>query len=75
MGISESKEDFAALDNRQWYAKFMKECPSGQLSIFECKKILGLLNATAEADSYIEKVFNTFDTNQVRVIPLVHCIG
>ncbi|KAJ7320369.1 hypothetical protein JRQ81_019880 [Phrynocephalus forsythii] len=70
MGASDSKEDFATLDNPQWYAKFMKECPSGQLSIFECKKMIGIQDATPEANSYIEKVFNIFDTNRNSLLPV-----
>ncbi|XP_020662020.2 guanylyl cyclase-activating protein 3 isoform X3 [Pogona vitticeps] len=75
MGISESKEDFDTLDNGQWYAKFMKECPSGQLSVFECKKMLGLANASAEANSHVEKVFNIFDTNQDGFIDFLEFIA
>ncbi|KAM3836248.1 guanylyl cyclase-activating protein 3 [Vipera latastei] len=64
MGANESMEEMTAMENYQWYAKFMRECPSGQLTIYECKKILGLENSTPQANNYVEKVFNIFDTNK-----------
>ncbi|KAL7983476.1 hypothetical protein Chor_000352 [Crotalus horridus] len=64
MGANESMEEMIAMENYQWYAKFMKECPSGQLTMYECKKILGLENSTTLANNYVEKVFNIFDTNK-----------
>lgn len=72
MGANESMQEMTAMENYQWYAKFMKECPSGQLTMYECKKILGLENSTTLANNYVAKVFNIFDTNKVRVISLVH---
>ncbi|XP_058041568.1 guanylyl cyclase-activating protein 3 [Ahaetulla prasina] len=64
MGANESMEEIVAMENYQWYAKFMKECPSGQLTMYECKKVLGLENSTTQANNYVEKVFNIFDTNK-----------
>ncbi|XP_015677902.1 guanylyl cyclase-activating protein 3 [Protobothrops mucrosquamatus] len=64
MGANESMEEMMAMENYQWYAKFMKECPSGQLTMYECKNILGLENSTTLANNYVEKVFNIFDTNK-----------
>uniref|UniRef100_A0A8C5SSV5 Guanylate cyclase activator 1C n=1 Tax=Laticauda laticaudata TaxID=8630 RepID=A0A8C5SSV5_LATLA len=64
MGANESMEEIIAMENYQWYAKFMKECPSGQLTMYECKKVLGLENSTTQANNYFEKVFNIFDTNK-----------
>lgn len=65
MGAGESV-DVAAIDNSQWYQKFLKYCPSGQLTLYEFKKILGLRDMTPQANQYVEQVFHIFDKNQVR---------
>ncbi|XP_070607827.1 guanylyl cyclase-activating protein 3 [Erythrolamprus reginae] len=75
MGANESMEEITAMENYQWYAKFMKECPSGQLTIYECKKVLGLENTTTQADSYVEKVFNIFDTNKDGLIDFLELLA
>ncbi|XP_060626639.1 guanylyl cyclase-activating protein 3 isoform X3 [Anolis sagrei] len=75
MGGSESVEELVAMENHHWYAKFMKTCPSGQLSLYECKKLLTLDNASAEATSYVEKVFNIFDTNKDGFIDFLEFIA
>lgn len=66
MGAGESADDFAAIENSQWYKKFMKQCPSGQLTLHEFKKILGLHDMNPQANMYVEQVFHIFDMNQVR---------
>lgn len=66
MGAGESADDFAAMENSQWYQKFMKQCPSGQITLHEFKKLLGLHDMNPQANMYIERVFHVFDMNQVR---------
>lgn len=45
---------------------FMKECPSGALHLHEFKRIFGVQSSSAEESLYIETVFRSFDTNQVK---------
>lgn len=66
MGAGESVDDFAAIDNSQLYQKFMNYCPSGQLTLYEFKTILGLRDMNPQANKYVEQVFHVFDKNQVR---------
>ncbi|NXP82360.1 GUC1A protein, partial [Ramphastos sulfuratus] len=47
-----------------WYKKFMKECPSGQLTEHEFKQFFGLRGLDPEANEYIEQMFRTFDMNK-----------
>ncbi|XP_007432352.1 guanylyl cyclase-activating protein 1-like [Python bivittatus] len=75
MGATESMDEIIAMENHQWYAKFMKECPSGQLTMYECKKILRLENSTIQANNYVEKVFNIFDTNKDGFIDFLELIA
>lgn len=58
-------------DPHHWYTKFMKECPSGQLSMHEFKALLGLHGLNPLANHYVEQVFNTFDLNKVSSILLI----
>lgn len=58
-------DDINALEIHHWYRKFMKECPSGQLSLHEFKGLLDLHGMNPEATKYIEQVFSTFDMNKV----------
>ncbi|XP_007897746.1 guanylyl cyclase-activating protein 1 [Callorhinchus milii] len=57
-------EELTACEISQWYKKFMCECPSGQLRLYEFKHFLGLKNLSPAANSYVEQMFNTFDMNQ-----------
>ncbi|XP_034971774.1 guanylyl cyclase-activating protein 3 [Zootoca vivipara] len=75
MGGNESIEEIVAMENHHWYAKFMKECPSGQLSMYECKKLLGLDNPTDQANTYVETVFNIFDSNKDGFIDFLEFIA
>lgn len=70
MGASESGE-INVQEAYNWYNKFMKDCPSGQLTLYECKSFLGLHGMNPEADYYVDQVFNTFDLNKVRLILLI----
>ncbi|KAK4831294.1 hypothetical protein QYF61_016764, partial [Mycteria americana] len=64
MGAGKSADDFAAIENSQWYQKFMNHCPSGQLTLHEFKTILGLRDMNPQANKYVEQVFHVFDKNQ-----------
>ncbi|XP_005237515.1 guanylyl cyclase-activating protein 3 isoform X2 [Falco biarmicus] len=75
MGAGESADDFAATENSQWYRKFMDHCPSGQLSLYEFKTILGLHGMNPQANTYIERVFHTFDKNQDGFIDFLEFIA
>uniref|UniRef100_A0A7N5JI91 EF-hand domain-containing protein n=1 Tax=Ailuropoda melanoleuca TaxID=9646 RepID=A0A7N5JI91_AILME len=75
MGANESVEEMTAMENYQWYSKFMKECPSGQLTMYECKKVLGLENSTIQANNYVEKIFNMFDTNKDGLIDFLEFLA
>ena len=66
MGIAESASGHVTdQDTHGLYTKFMKECPSGQLSLHEFKGLLDLHGLNPEANYYVEQVFNTFDLNKV----------
>uniref|UniRef100_A0A8D0KUN0 Guanylate cyclase activator 1C n=1 Tax=Strix occidentalis caurina TaxID=311401 RepID=A0A8D0KUN0_STROC len=75
MGAGESSDDFAAMDNSQWYQKFMNQCPSGQLSLYEFKTILGLRDMSPQANMYVERVFHIFDLNQDGFIDFLEFIA
>ncbi|XP_074672922.1 guanylyl cyclase-activating protein 3 isoform X3 [Strix aluco] len=75
MGAGESSDDFAAMDNSQWYQKFMNQCPSGQLSLYEFKTILGLRDMSPQANMYVERVFHIFDLNEDGFIDFLEFIA
>ncbi|MGH0184577.1 UNVERIFIED_CONTAM: hypothetical protein FKN15_015147 [Acipenser sinensis] len=65
MGADNSTtEDMMAVDIHYWYNKFMRESPSGLITLYELKAILGLQGMNEEANGYIEQVFATFDMNK-----------
>lgn len=59
-------DDILAEDMHHWYNKFMKESPSGLITLFELKSILGLQGMPEHANNYVDQVFHTFDMNGVR---------
>ncbi|XP_033888036.1 guanylyl cyclase-activating protein 1-like [Acipenser ruthenus] len=61
---SSAIDDMQAVEIHHWYKKFMKECPSGQLTLHEFKQFFGLRGLDPEADAYIEQMFRTFDMNK-----------
>ncbi|XP_028937665.1 guanylyl cyclase-activating protein 3 [Ornithorhynchus anatinus] len=64
MGAGGSTEEIVSTDMHHWYAKFMRECPSGQLCLHEFKSLLGLQNLNPQAKWYVDQVFHTFDLNK-----------
>ncbi|XP_075054215.1 guanylyl cyclase-activating protein 3 [Mixophyes fleayi] len=76
MGASSSNaDDINALEIHHWYRKFMRECPSGQLSLHEFKGLLGLQGMNPEANRYIDQVFSTFDMNKDGFIDFLEFIA
>ncbi|KAF1514144.1 Guanylyl cyclase-activating protein 1, partial [Eudyptes chrysocome] len=57
-------EELSATESHQWYKKFMSECPSGQLTLYEFKQFFGLKNLSLAANKYVEEMFETFDFNK-----------
>lgn len=61
-----SLDDILEEDMHYWYTKFMKESPSGVITLFELKTMLDMTGMTEEASSYVDQVFFTFDMDGVR---------
>uniref|UniRef100_A0A8C5X1I6 Guanylyl cyclase-activating protein 1 n=1 Tax=Malurus cyaneus samueli TaxID=2593467 RepID=A0A8C5X1I6_9PASS len=57
-------EELSTTECHQWYKKFMTECPSGQLTLYEFKQFFGLKNLSPSANNYVEQMFETFDFNK-----------
>uniref|UniRef100_A0A8C9MCF5 Guanylyl cyclase-activating protein 1 n=1 Tax=Panthera tigris altaica TaxID=74533 RepID=A0A8C9MCF5_PANTA len=60
-----SVEELSSTECHQWYKKFMTECPSGQLTLYEFRQFFGLKNLSPSTSQYVEQVFETFDFNKV----------
>lgn len=63
-----SVEELSTTECHQWYKKFMTECPSGQLTLYEFKQFFGLKNLSPAANKYVEQMFETFDFNKVNIV-------
>lgn len=63
-----SVEELSTTECHQWYKKFMTECPSGQLTLYEFKQFFGLKNLSPSANKYVEQMFETFDFNKVNIV-------
>ncbi|KAK5618233.1 hypothetical protein CRENBAI_020863 [Crenichthys baileyi] len=68
-------DDILAEDMHHWYNKFMRESPSGLITLFELKAILNLKGITENANSYVEQVFFTFDMDGDGYIDFVEYIA
>ncbi|KAM9788608.1 guanylate cyclase activator 1d [Neosynchiropus ocellatus] len=68
-------DDILAQDMHQWYNKFMRESPSGLITLFELKSILNLKGLTQDANSYVDQVFFTFDMDGDGYIDFVEYIA
>lgn len=58
-------DDILEEDMHHWYTKFMRESPSGLITLFELKTMLEMKGMTEEASSYVDQVFVTFDMDGV----------
>lgn len=58
-------DDILEEDMHHWYTKFMRESPSGLITLFELKTMLEMNGMTEEASSYVDQVFITFDMDGV----------
>ncbi|KAF4077446.1 hypothetical protein AMELA_G00208250 [Ameiurus melas] len=68
-------DDVLAEDMHHWYNKFMKESPSGLITLFELKSILGLQGMPEDANAYVDQVFHTFDMDGDGYIDFVEYIA
>lgn len=59
-------DDILEEDMHHWYTKFMRESPSGLITLFELKTMLEMNGMTEEANSYVDQVFYTFDMDGVK---------
>ncbi|XP_034063130.1 guanylyl cyclase-activating protein 3 [Gymnodraco acuticeps] len=68
-------DDILEEDMHHWYTKFMKESPSGLITLFELRTMLDMNGMTEEASSYVEQVFLTFDMDRDGYIDFVEYIA
>ncbi|XP_020796802.1 guanylate cyclase activator 1d [Boleophthalmus pectinirostris] len=68
-------DEILSEDMHHWYNKFMRESPSGLITLFELKAILGLQGMTPHASSYVDQVFYTFDMDGDGYIDFVQYIA
>ncbi|KAK2882278.1 hypothetical protein Q8A73_022788 [Channa argus] len=68
-------DDILAEDMHHWYNMFMRESPSGLITLFELKAILNLKGLSEDANSYVDQVFFTFDMDGDGYIDFVEYIA
>ncbi|TRY90889.1 hypothetical protein DNTS_021961 [Danionella cerebrum] len=70
-----SLDEVLAEDMHYWYNKFMRESPSGLITLFELKNMLEMQGMSEEASSYVDQVFFTFDMDGDGYIDFVEYIA
>ncbi|KAG9348406.1 hypothetical protein JZ751_002141, partial [Albula glossodonta] len=66
-------DDILAEDMHHWYNKFMKESPSGLITIFELRNMLGLTGMTEEASSYaIQDISRSYEVPPQDIVSLIY---